>query len=105
MDAAEIIRLLDLRPHPCEGGYFRETYRSVDRVPGATGEKAYPISGMSFLVAYKKQPEARGKALKEFLHWATTDGQKFAEGLSYAPLPKALSEKLQPFIDSIELTK
>lgn len=66
------------------------------------GDKAYPIAGMSFMVLYKKQPEGKAKALKDFLHWATTDGQKFAVDLSYAPLPKALSDKLQPFIDTID---
>ena len=35
MTAADVIRLLDLKPHPVEGGYFRETHRTVDRVPGA----------------------------------------------------------------------
>jgi len=30
MDAAQIIRRLGLRPHPSEGGFFRETYRSPD---------------------------------------------------------------------------
>jgi phosphate transport system substrate-binding protein len=69
------------------------------------GEKSYPIAGMSFLVLYKKQPEGKGKALKDFLHWATTDGQQYAESLSYAPLPKDLQEKLKPIIDSIELSK
>lgn len=28
--AREIIELLNLQPHPCEGGYFRETYRASD---------------------------------------------------------------------------
>ena len=28
-NAEEIIKLLQLRPHPKEGGYFRETYRSA----------------------------------------------------------------------------
>lgn len=28
MSAEELIRLLDLQPHPQEGGYFRETYRA-----------------------------------------------------------------------------
>ena len=28
LTAADVIRLLDLRPHPVEGGHFRETYRS-----------------------------------------------------------------------------
>lgn len=29
-NAEEIIKLLQLQPHPKEGGYFRETYRSAD---------------------------------------------------------------------------
>jgi uncharacterized protein len=33
--ADEVIRILQLEPHPEEGGYFRETYRSAARVaPG-----------------------------------------------------------------------
>lgn len=30
MNAQEIIKFLRLQPHPKEGGFFRETYRSVD---------------------------------------------------------------------------
>ncbi len=34
--AEEIIKLLDLKPHPSEGGYFAETYRSAETLaPGA----------------------------------------------------------------------
>lgn len=33
MDAEEIIALLGLQPHPGEGGWFRETYRSSDEIP------------------------------------------------------------------------
>ena len=40
MTADEIIALLDLRPHPAEGGYFRETYRS-----GCESEPGAPFSG------------------------------------------------------------
>ena len=35
MTTDEIIRLLDLKPHP-EGGYYRETYRSSTTIPGPT---------------------------------------------------------------------
>jgi predicted cupin superfamily sugar epimerase len=35
MTAEDLIRLLDLRPHPREGGFFRETYRSGDLLPTA----------------------------------------------------------------------
>src|SRR6059058_5731826 len=33
MTADDVIRLLNLRPHPVEGGYFRETYRSAAMLP------------------------------------------------------------------------
>ena len=33
--AEELIRLLNLQPHPREGGHFRETYRSTDLLPAA----------------------------------------------------------------------
>ena len=34
LSAAELIRLLDLKPHP-EGGHFRETFRDPRKVDGA----------------------------------------------------------------------
>lgn len=34
MTAAELITALDLRPLPREGGYFRETYRAAESLPG-----------------------------------------------------------------------
>lgn len=33
MTAEEIVQLLDLKPHP-EGGFYRETYRSEQTIPG-----------------------------------------------------------------------
>ncbi len=33
--AQRVIELLELQPHPEEGGYFRETYRSAERIPSA----------------------------------------------------------------------
>lgn len=37
--AAELIRLLELRPHP-EGGHYRETFRAPLAVPGPRGPRA-----------------------------------------------------------------
>jgi uncharacterized protein len=34
MTAEDVIRLLALQPHPVEGGFFRETYRSTGTLPG-----------------------------------------------------------------------
>lgn len=33
MTAEEVLALLRLQPHPVEGGFFRETYRSADTLP------------------------------------------------------------------------
>jgi predicted cupin superfamily sugar epimerase len=33
LTAEALIAALDLKPHPVEGGYFRETYRSADQFP------------------------------------------------------------------------
>lgn len=35
MTAGDVIRLLDLQPHPVEGGFFRETYRSGATLPAS----------------------------------------------------------------------
>ena len=35
MDVDEIIKFLKLKPHPGEGGYYRETYRSDEKIPAA----------------------------------------------------------------------
>src|SRR5688572_4403532 len=35
MTAAAVIRVLQLQPHPVEGGFFRETYRSTATLPAS----------------------------------------------------------------------
>ncbi len=39
--AQEIIQKLQLQPHPREGGFFRETYRSEDRFPASVLPERY----------------------------------------------------------------
>jgi predicted cupin superfamily sugar epimerase len=43
-DAHEIIAVLGLQPHPIEGGYFRETYRSREMVPAHALPAGYAAS-------------------------------------------------------------
>jgi predicted cupin superfamily sugar epimerase len=40
-DATEIIKALGLEPHPIEGGFFRETYRSDGSIPCSALPAAY----------------------------------------------------------------
>jgi phosphate transport system substrate-binding protein len=68
----------------------------------ADSEKAYPICGFSYAVLYKKEPTKKGKALVEFLKWATTEGQKFAGELHYAPLPAELGKRVAERLNQVE---
>lgn len=68
----------------------------------AAGESSYPISGMSYALLYKTQPGPKGKALVEFLKWATTEGQDFAEGLEYAPLPADLRKAIAARLEGVK---
>lgn len=36
MTAEDVVRLLQLQPHPIEGGFFRETWRDAAVIPGAS---------------------------------------------------------------------
>ena len=40
MTADDVIRLLHLQPHPVEGGFFRETYRSASTLPTQGGRRS-----------------------------------------------------------------
>jgi len=61
---------------------------SITNAPGAA---AYPIASFTWLLLYENaQDKNQAKIMVDFMKWALTDGQKFAEGLGYAPLPKAV---------------
>jgi phosphate transport system substrate-binding protein len=68
----------------------------------ADADAAYPVCGISYGLVYKKQSGEKGKKLVEFLKWATSDGQKFATELHYAPLPAELSKKVAERLNQIE---
>jgi phosphate transport system substrate-binding protein len=55
---------------------------------------AYPITGQSWIIVYAKQTDAaKAAALKAYLTYLLTDGQKLLEPLDFAPLPKSLADK------------
>jgi phosphate transport system substrate-binding protein len=64
---------------------------SITNAPGAA---SYPISSFTWLLIPSQISDpAKKKALTSFLTWMLADGQKDAEGLSYAPLPKPVVAK------------
>jgi phosphate transport system substrate-binding protein len=71
-------------------------------ITNSAGENAYPISSYTYILAYKDQKDAaKGKALVDFLWWCIHDGEQFAEGLQYAPLPKEIVTRAEAKINSI----
>ena len=58
------------------------------------GKDCYPISTFTWLLLYKKYDNAQiVEAVKKFVNFGLTDGQKFAEELGYIPLPKEVVDK------------
>jgi phosphate transport system substrate-binding protein len=69
----------------------------------APGEKAYPISGASWVLVYQKQKKAdQGAKLVTFLKWAVTEGQKLSSSLDYAPLPDEVQQRELKLLDTIK---
>jgi len=72
-------------------------------ITNAPGKKAYPISTFTWLlIPAKFSDAAKRDAIKGFLKWAITDGQKFNEDLKYAKLPKEVVAKELKAIGSIQ---
>ncbi len=60
-------------------------------ITNAPGPNAYPISSFTWLLFYEApKDKVRARAMVEFMRWALTDGQQFADDLGYAPLPAAV---------------
>ncbi|HTJ22612.1 MAG TPA: phosphate ABC transporter substrate-binding protein PstS [Gemmatimonadaceae bacterium] len=75
---------------------------SIVNSPGAT---SYPISSLTWLLIYKKQPDAaKAKKLTDFIRWALQEGGPQASALDYAPLPKPVVDKLVARLDSLSGT-
>jgi phosphate transport system substrate-binding protein len=68
-----------------------------------SGAEDYPIATFTWLLLYKKYSDAaKLKALKDFVAYGLTDGQKFSAELGYIPLPPAVAEKSKAALASIE---
>jgi phosphate transport system substrate-binding protein len=72
-------------------------------ITNAPGKGAYPISSFTWMLIPDKIADAEKKtSITEFLKWMMTTGQGNAEGMSYAPLPKAVVAKEQKQIALIK---
>jgi len=72
-------------------------------ITNAPGKNAYPISSFTWLLIPEKfKNGGKRDALKGFVKWAITDGQSFAENLSYAKLPKEVIDKELKAINKVQ---
>jgi phosphate transport system substrate-binding protein len=85
------------------GATIPEDFRvSITNAPGAG---AYPISSFTYLLLYEDaQDKAQAKVMVDFIKWATTEGQKFASELGYAPLPDAVVMKEMSALEKIKVS-
>lgn len=64
-------------------------------ITNATGKKAYPISSFTWLLIYEPMNKEKGQKIIKMIDWALGEtGQKMAQQLNYAPLPKELRTKV-----------
>jgi phosphate transport system substrate-binding protein len=67
------------------------------------GAKDYPIATFTWLLLYKKYSDAaKLEALKGFVTYGLTDGQKFSAELGYIPLPAAVVEKSKAALATVQ---
>ena len=60
----------------------------------AEGKGVYPISSFTYILLPEDKTSNKLKEVRSFLKWAMKDGQKMAEELHYAPLPKKMTEAI-----------
>lgn len=72
-------------------------------ITDASGADSYPISSFTWLLipTTAKDP-AKGKAIQGFLEWMLEHGESEASGLSYAPLPKAVADRVHQSISTLK---
>ncbi len=71
-------------------------------ITNSTNTDAYPIAGFTWILVYQNQTNKDvGVSLAKMLWWAIHDGQKFCEGLNYAPLSSSAIAKAENELLSI----
>ena len=72
-------------------------------ITNAPGGRAYPISSFTWLLVPEKfRDKSKSKALKDFLRWILTDGQRLTAIHQYAPLPKEVVTKEQQALAKVQ---
>ncbi len=74
------------------------------KLVNSANPKAFPIASFTWLLVYTNQTDAaKATALTRLLWWALHDGQAYAAGLDYAPLPADAIKKAEVLVKSIQV--
>jgi phosphate transport system substrate-binding protein len=74
-------------------------------VADPSGHDAYPIVTLTWVLLYRSYPDARKhQALHDLFRWCLTDGQQYAAGLGYIPLPPDIVRRSVAALDEIRAT-
>jgi phosphate transport system substrate-binding protein len=72
---------------------------SITNAPGAD---SYPISSFTWLLIPQHwDDQTKGRVMVDFLHWMLDHGEAETTSMSYAPLPKAVSDRVRQTINQI----
>ncbi len=72
-------------------------------ITNAPGPASYPISSFTWLLIPQHFDDAaKGKVMVDFLHWMLTKGEGEAASMTYAPLPKAVADRVAQTINTIK---
>jgi phosphate transport system substrate-binding protein len=73
-------------------------------LPDPAGENSYPIVTYTWMLVHPSYSDAaKGKALKGYILYGLTEGQKISPNLGYIPLPAPVVEKVKAAADSIKV--
>lgn len=84
---------------------FKEAAKSADLDPkkhfyawitNAPGEKAWPITGLTYILLSKDKEEVNKEVVK-FFEWAFKQGDAIAVRLAYVPLPEEIKTKIYKY--------
>ncbi|MGH9224331.1 MAG: phosphate ABC transporter substrate-binding protein PstS [Acidimicrobiales bacterium] len=68
----------------------------------ADGDASYPITAPTWVLVYKNQTDKpKGEAIKSFLKYMLTDGQKLAKDVDFAALPAAVAQQALAQVENI----
>jgi len=72
-------------------------------ITDAPGAESYPISSFTWLlIPSPAKDSAKGKAIQGFLNWMLDHGEGEAAGMTYAPLPKAVSDRVKQTVANLK---